>query len=77
MKPVSKIDRYVIAKVKEKRIAIGYSQADLSYELDLSASFVGQVESDHSKSRYNLERLNQLAHIFKCPLHDFFPKNPL
>lgn len=77
MKPVSKIDRFVIKKVKEKRIEMGYSQAALSYELDVSASFIGQVESDRYKTRYTLERLNEVAHILKCSLQDFMPKNPL
>ncbi len=77
MKPVSKIDRFVIKKVKERRIELGYSQAALSYELDVSASYIGQVESDKYKTRYTLERLNEIAYILKCSLHDFLPKNPI
>jgi transcriptional regulator with XRE-family HTH domain len=77
MKPVSKIDRHVIKKVKERRIELGYSQAGLSYELDVSASYIGQVESDKYKTRYTLERLNELAHILKCSVLDFMPKSPL
>lgn len=77
MKPVSKIDRYIIKKVKERRVELGLSQAELSYELDVSASYIGQVESDHYKARYTLERLNELAKILKCSLHDFLPKDPL
>jgi len=77
MKPVSKIDRYVIKKVREKREALGYSQAALSYELEVSASYVGQVESNKYTTRYSLERLNEIARVFKCSLHDFLPKQPL
>lgn len=77
MKPVSKIDRYAIKKVKEKRLELGYSQADLSYALDVSATFIGQVESDKHKARYTLDRLNQIARIFKCSVHDLLPKDPL
>ncbi len=77
MKPVSKIDQFTIKKVKERRIELGYSQADLSYELDVSATYVGQVESDRYKTRYSLDRLNQLARILKCSIHDFLPKHPL
>ncbi|HRN55623.1 MAG TPA: helix-turn-helix transcriptional regulator [Agriterribacter sp.] len=77
MKPVSKIDRYAIRKVKEKRIELGYSQAALSYELDVSASYIGQVESDNFKTRYTLERLNEIAKILHCSIHDFLPKQPL
>jgi transcriptional regulator with XRE-family HTH domain len=77
MKPVSKIDRHVIKKVKERRIELGYSQAELSYQLDVSASYIGQVESDKYKTRYTLERLNELARILKCSVQDFIPKVPL
>jgi transcriptional regulator with XRE-family HTH domain len=77
MKPVSKIDRYVIKKVKEKRLELKYSQAMLSYELDVSASYIGQVESDQYKTRYTLERLNEIARILNCSIQDFLPKQPL
>ena len=55
------------------RIAKGYSQAALSYELDVSTSYIGQVESDKYATRYSLERLYQIAVIFNCSLHDFLP----
>lgn len=77
MKPVSKIDRYVIKKVRERREALGFSQAALSYELDLSSGYIGQVESERNDTRYSLERLNEIARILKCSLHDFLPKHPL
>ena len=77
MKPVSKIDRFVIKKVKERRIELGHSQASLSYELDVSASFIGQVESDNYKTRYSLERLNEIARILKCSVQDFLPHQVL
>ena len=77
MKPVSKIDRYAIKKVRERRMELKYSQADLSYELNVNTGFVGQVESDKVTTRYSLERLNQLARILKCSIHDFLPKTPL
>ncbi|MEJ0080917.1 MAG: helix-turn-helix transcriptional regulator [Puia sp.] len=77
MKPVSKIDRYAIKKVKERRKELKYSQAALSYELDVSATYIQQVESEKFDTRYTLERLNQLAKILKCSLHDFFPKKPI
>jgi transcriptional regulator with XRE-family HTH domain len=77
MKPVSKIDRYVIKKIKERRLELGYSQADLSYDLDVSSSFIGQVESETSDSRYSLERINEIAKILDCSLHDLIPDLPL
>lgn len=77
MKPVSAIDRFVIRKVKERRLELGYSQAMLSYELDVSASYIGQVESERYKTRYTLERLNEIARVLQCSIQDFLPKTPV
>lgn len=77
MKPVSKIDTYVIKKVKERRLAIGMSQANLSYELDMSSGFIGQAESDKYKTHYNLKHINAIAKVLKCSIHDLLPEQPL
>jgi len=77
MKPVSKIDRYAIKKVKERRKALGFSQASLSYEIGTAISYIGQVESESYPTHYSLDRLNQLSKVLKCSIHDFLPKQPL
>jgi len=77
LKELSKIDKYVIKKVKERRLHLGLSQADLSHELDVSIGFIGQVESANYPAHYNLRHLNELARILKCSLYDLLPKNPL
>jgi transcriptional regulator with XRE-family HTH domain len=73
----SKIDKYVIQKVRERRIEFGLSQASLAVELDLSDSFVGNIESPKHSSRWNLKHLNKLAKILKCSPRDFLPEKPL
>jgi transcriptional regulator with XRE-family HTH domain len=73
----SKIDLYVINKVKEKRLANGWSQLDLAIELGLSTGFVGQVESSKYQTKYNLQHLNQLSKIFNCSPRDFLRQKPL
>jgi transcriptional regulator with XRE-family HTH domain len=77
LKELSKIDKYVIRKVKEKRQALGLSQAVLAYELNVSIGFIGQVESSKYPAHYNLGHLNALAKILRCPLHDLLPRHPL
>lgn len=77
MKPVSPIDRYAIRKVKDRRKALGISQTQLSYMLDVSSSYIGQVESDKYPTRYTLERLNQIAKVLECKLQDLLPEKPL
>jgi len=73
----SKIDNYVIDRVKEKRIEKGLSQADLAFELGMSVGFIGKVESSRYASHYNLKHLNDLARILKCSPQDFLPRKVL
>jgi len=72
----SKIDLYVIDRVKEKRIERDLSQADLAYELGMSVGFIGKVESIKYPTHYNVKHLNDLAKILKCSPQDFLPKKP-
>lgn len=73
----SKIDLYVIARVREKRTEKNLSQADLAYELGMSVGFIGKVESSKYSSHYNLKHLNDLARILKCSPQDFLPKKAI
>lgn len=73
----TKIDTYVIDRVKEKRIEKNLSQADLAYELGMSVGFIGKVESSKYSTHYNLKHLNDLAKILKCSPQEFLPKKPL
>lgn len=77
VKKISALDWYVIHAVKRMREERGISQADLSFRMDFSDSFVSLMESEKTPSHYNIAHLNSLAHILKCSLHDFFPKHPL
>ncbi len=74
---ISKIDRFIIQKVKELRIAHGMTQITLSQKLNMSDSFIGHVESPKRRDKYNLKHINALAKIFKCSPRDFLPEKPL
>ena len=71
---VSKIDKYVIEKVKEMRLAKGFSQSQLSFELDTSDSLIKKVESGKYGKKYNVNHLNRIAQILNCSIKDFFPE---
>ena len=77
MKEATKIDKFVIARVKEKRVELGYTQITLSQKLGMSDSFVGHVETPRRRAKYNLNHINALARIFKCSPKDFMPDKPL
>jgi transcriptional regulator with XRE-family HTH domain len=76
-KKTSDIEQYVIDKVKEKRIKLKLSQAQLAYELNVSEGFIGNIESPNYRAKYNINHLNELAKIFKCSPRDFLPKEIL
>lgn len=73
----TKIDWYVMDKVREMRMKKGISQAKLAAALKMSVGFIGQVESDYYESHYNVKHLNELAKILKCSPKYFLPKKPL
>lgn len=73
----SKIDIYVIDRVKEKRIEKNLSQAALAYELGMSVGFIGKVESSKYSTHYNIKHINDLARILKCSPQDFLPHKPI
>ena len=77
MEEATKIEKYVIARVKERREELGYTQIALSQKLNMSDSFVGHVETPKRRAKYNINHLNGLAKIFKCSLKDFMPEKPL
>lgn len=70
----SKIDIYVIDKVREKRVAYNMSQEELSIKAGFrSNGFVGQAESLNYNKKYNVQHINKFARIFDCSPKDFLP----
>lgn len=74
MQVISKIEQYVIDRVKELRLEKGISQAELARLLDVSEGFIGNIESKNYRAKYNIKLLNELAKIFKCSPQDFLPE---
>lgn len=74
---ISKIEQHVIDFVKSKRISLNISQAELALLLNISAGFIGKVESSNYSSKYNLNHINKLSEIFKCSPKDFLPSKSL
>ena len=61
----SKVDLFVINKIREKRKELGVSQRGLAAILDCSPSFIGQVESDKFDIKYrNAHPVFPLSHNF-------------
>lgn len=73
----SKIDWYIVNRVREIRTEKGISQAEIAYHLDLSVGFIGHIESASFRAKYNTIHLNALAKLFNCSPRDFWPEKPL
>jgi transcriptional regulator with XRE-family HTH domain len=73
----SRIDQYVSLKVKEMRMALGITQADIADDLKISKGFIGKIESRRYPSHYNVKHLNKLAKLLQCSPQDFLPEKPI
>jgi len=74
---ISKIDYYIIEKVRNMRLEKGLSQMALSQKIGMSSSFVSHVESAKRRAKYNTNHLNEIAKILECSPKDFLPERPL
>lgn len=72
----SKIELYVSQKVKEYRLARGWSHQYLGDIINLSRTFVANRENPNSDDAFNLDHINALAVVFDCKVWDLLPENP-
>jgi len=73
----TKIEQFIIDKVREKRLKQNMSQAELARLLDVSEGFIGNVESPNYRAKYNVNHINSIARVFKCSPREFWPKEAL
>jgi len=73
----TKIDWFIISRVKEMRQDFGLEQDDVAIHLGVSNGFIGQIESPNFRAKYNTSHINELAKLFKCSPKDFMPEKPL
>ena len=69
----SKIDLFVITRIKEWRMQKNISQRGLAAILDCSPSFIGQVESEKFDVKYSVHQVFLVAQFFECSPAEFFP----
>lgn len=74
---LTKIEIFVINKVKEVRLSQNLSQADLAYKIDVSSGFIGKVESLKYNSKYNLNHINKISKALNISPKDLIPNKYL
>ena len=73
----SKIDWFIVTRVREMRINFNFGQEDIALHLEVSTGYIGHVESPNFKAKYTTVQINELAKLFKCSPKDFMPEKPL
>lgn len=73
----SGIKLFVIERVKTRRLEMNISQRYLADSLNVSHSFIQQIEDPKTDTAYNLDHLNEIAKILKCSLKYFMPDKPV
>ncbi len=75
---LTEVDKYIIEKVKERRLKKGISQSQLAFELGYTTkSYIQKIESGKEGKKYNIAQLNEIAKILECSPRDFLPKEAL
>lgn len=73
----SAIELYVSQKVKEYRLERKWSLRYLADCLNVSHTFIKDIEDSESGTSCNLDHINALAKIFECKIYDLLPPYPL
>lgn len=68
--PVSSIEFDKTYRVRQKRLAMGYTARELSFLLGYHPLYVRNIEDPTSTKKYNAAETNYLRLIFDCPLSD-------
>jgi transcriptional regulator with XRE-family HTH domain len=74
---ISPIDQYVIDFVLQLRKDKNQTQQDIANILQVSRSFIKDVENSSNRAKYNLTHINALADYFGMKLGDFLPIYPI
>lgn len=75
---ITEVDKYVISKVKMRRLELGISQSQLAFEIGYtSKSYIQKIESCKYDKKYNVSQLNEIARVLECSPRDFLPEQPL
>ncbi|KAA6343948.1 hypothetical protein EZS27_008382 [termite gut metagenome] len=72
----TKVDLYIIDRVRKKRIEKGLSQRAFADNMNLSQSFVAHTENSRQKEKYNINHVNEFVRFFECSLWEFIPQFP-
>jgi len=74
---ISPVEQYVIDFVRKLRSDRGMTQEDIANILEVSRSYIGDIESPNARAKYNLTHINSLADYFEISPRIFLPEKPI
>ncbi|KAA9038736.1 helix-turn-helix transcriptional regulator [Ginsengibacter hankyongi] len=74
---ISPIEQYVIDFIRKFRIDKELSQEDIGSIIEVSRSYIGDIENPNSRAKYNLTHINALADYFDISPQIFLPEKAL
>ncbi|MCW3091418.1 MAG: family transcriptional regulator [Ferruginibacter sp.] len=74
---ISPIEQYVIDFVRKLRSDKKITQEDIANILEVSRSYIGDIESPNTRAKYNMTHVNALADYFNMSPQAFFPEKAL
>ncbi|MBS7199238.1 MULTISPECIES: helix-turn-helix domain-containing protein [Butyricimonas] len=72
---LTKIEQYVIDRVRDRRNQLGLTQDDLAIKSGYSSGFIATVEAGKKEKKYNLNNLLAFAKAMKCSPRVFLPED--
>jgi len=74
--PKTKIEWSIVQNVRTIRKARKKTQRAIASCLNVSAGYIGQIETEESASMYSYDNLNELAKYLECSMRHFIPETP-
>ncbi len=71
---ISPIEQHVIDYVRNLRNSQKFTQEDIASILEVSRSYIADIENPKSRAKYNMTHVNLLAEHFKMSPKDFLPE---
>ena len=74
---ISPIEQFVIDYVRKFRLEKNVTQEDIANILEVSRSYIGDIESPNTRAKYNMSHVNVLADHFNISPRIFLPEKAI
>ncbi|KAA6322492.1 hypothetical protein EZS27_027969 [termite gut metagenome] len=68
---------YAISVMRKKRLEQNISLQTIADYLNVSKTFISNIQNPRQRAKLNLDHVNELAKVFNCSPKDFLPETPI